>query len=243
MRGYVRLELMRLVRSPGYLIGSIAMPLVLYLIFSNVGPDPASGRPAAAAYLMVSLAAFGAVGGSLMNGVIVVQDRSIGWLRQLRVTPLAPGRVVIGRGLTGMIATLPAILAVCVLGGALDGVDLPLGRWVEILALLWLGTAPFAMLGLGVGYLITAQAAQPVLMLLNFGMSILGGLWVPATEFPSVLRQVSRVVPTSGYGNIARRIALDATPHLFDVAVLAGWFVVFAVLAGFAYRRAGRSTL
>jgi ABC-2 type transport system permease protein len=243
MRGYVRLELMRLVRSPGYLISSIAMPLVLYLIFSNLGSGSASDRHDIAVYLMVSMAAFGAVGGALMNGMIVVQDRSIGWLRQLRVTPLSPGRVVIGRGLTGMIATLPAILVVCVLGGAINDIGLPMARWVEIVALLWLGTAPFALLGLGIGYLITAQAAQPVMMLLNFGMSILGGLWVPATEFPTFLRQVSKIIPTSGYGNIARQIAANAAPHAFDVAVLVGWFVVFAVLAGFAYRRAGRSTV
>jgi ABC-2 type transport system permease protein len=189
------------------------------------------------------MAAFGAVGGALMNGIIVVQDRSIGWLRQLRITPLSPGRVVVGRGLTGMIATLPAILVVCVLGGAIEGIGLPVARWVEIVALLWVGTAPFALLGLGIGYLITAQAAQPVMGLLNFGMSILGGLWVPATEFPGFLRQVSKVVPTSGYGNIARQVAANSTPHAFDVAVLAGWFVVFGVLAAFAYRRAGRSTV
>jgi ABC-2 type transport system permease protein len=243
MRGYVRLELVRLVRSPGYLISSIAMPLVLYLIFSNLGAGSATERHDIAVYLMVSMAAFGAVGSALMNGMIVVQDRSIGWLRQLRITPLSPGRVVLGRGLTGMVASLPSILVVCVLGGAVNDVGLPVARWVEIVALLWVGTAPFALLGLGIGYLVTAQAAQPIMMLLNFGMSILGGLWVPATEFPRFLRQVSKVVPTSGYGNIARQIAANATPHPFDVVVLAAWFVVFAVLAAVAYRRAGRSTV
>ncbi len=240
MRGYIKLELLRLVRSPGYLMSSITMPLVMYLIFSNLfgGTD----KQQVALYTMVGMAGFGAVGAAMMNGLSVVQDRGNGWLRQLRITPLSAGRVVVARAMTGMLVGLPAILAVCVLGGMINGIQLPTGRWVEVVALLWVGTAPFSLLGLSIGYLVSIQAAQPVTMLLNLGLSMLGGLWVPATMFPRALQQVAKFVPTSGYGNISRQIAFNASPHLSDVLVLLAWFAVFAGLATVAYRQAGRRT-
>lgn len=243
MLGYLSIEIRRLLRSPGYLMSSLAMPLVMYLVITNVYGGSPADRHATAVYLMVSMAGFGAVGAALTNGLSVVADRSYGWLRQLLITPLRPGKVVVVRGLTGMLAALPAILAVCVLGGLINGVRLPLDHWFAVVGLLWLGTAPFALLGLGIGYLVSTQAAQPVTMLLNLSMSILGGLWMPASVFPATLRAVSRFVPTFGYAEISRQIAFDAMPHGADVAVLVAWFVVFAALATVAYRRAGRRTV
>jgi ABC-2 type transport system permease protein len=240
MIGYLKLEIRRLLRSPGYLVGSLAMPLVMYLVISNLYGGSGAEREQTALYLMVSMAGFGAVGAALTNGMSVVADRSNGWLRQLRITPLDARRVVVARGLTGMLAGLPGILAVCVLGGLLNGIHLPVGRWVAVVGLLWVGLAPFALLGLAVGYLVSVPAAQPVTMLLNISMSILGGLWVPASLFPHTLRRISQLVPTSGYANISRQIALNATPHLTDIAVLLAWMVGFAGLAIVAYRRAGR---
>jgi ABC-2 type transport system permease protein len=240
MTGYLKLEIRRLLRSPSYLMSSLAMPLVMYLVISNLYGGSGAEREQVAVYLMVSMAGFGAVGAALTNGMSVVADRANGWLRQLRITPLDARRVVVARGLTGMLAGLPGILAVCVVGGVLNGVHLPMAQWVGVIVLLWLGLAPFALLGLGVGYLVSVPAAGPVTMLLNFAMSILGGLWMPATLFPHALRMVSQFVPTFGYANISRQIAFHAAPHLTDIAVLAGWLVAFTALALVAYRRAGR---
>ena len=243
MTGYLKVELRRLLRSPGYLMGALAMPLVMYLVIINLYGGSGAEKHDTAIYLMVSMAGFGAVGAALTNGMSVVADRSNGWLRQLRITPLSARRVVLARGLTGMFAGLPGILAVCVLGGLLNGVRLPMTHWVAVIGLLWLGLAPFALLGLAVGYLVSVPAAQPITMLLNISLSILGGLWVPATVFPDTLRSISRLVPTSGYANISRQIAFDAAPHLSDIAVLLAWLVAFTALAAIAYRRAGRRTV
>jgi ABC-2 type transport system permease protein len=243
MRGYLKLEMLRLLRSPGYLMSSIAMPLAMYLIFTNIPAMTGDDRQDTVLYVMVSMAGFGAIGAALMNGMSVVQDRGNGWLRQLRITPLSPGRVVVARGLTGMLIALPAIAAVCVLGGLVNGVRIPLTHWVAVIALLWVGTAPFALLGLGIGYLVSVQAAQPVTMLLSFGLSLLGGLWIPSTFFPTLVQDIGDFTPTYGYADIARRIALDSPPRPLDMVVLVCWFVVFALLATLAYRRAGRSTV
>jgi len=236
MRGYLSVELRRLVRSPGYLSAGLAMPLVMYLVTTGLYD---SGQDAKV-YMMISMAGFGAVGAALTNGLLVVQDRTNGWLRQLRITPLSAGRVVVVRGLTGMLVGLLPIMAVCVLAAAMNGVRLPMSHWVAVVLLLWLGTAPFALLGLGLGYLVSVQVAQPVTMLLNLGMSILGGLWFPTALFPHTLRVISRFVPTTGYGNIGRAIAASGMPNMADVAVLVAWLAAFAALAVLAYRRAGR---
>ena len=65
---------------------------------------------------MVGMAAYGAVGSALNTGGGVAEDRAIGWLRQLRVTPMRPHQVVVGRALTASVTVLPAITAVLAAG-------------------------------------------------------------------------------------------------------------------------------
>src|SRR5262249_6952738 len=159
-------------------------PLTMYLIFANLPSFTGEARQVAALYTMVSLSGFGAIGAVLNNGASLVTDRTLGWLRQLRLTPLSPLRVVTAKALISMIVASLPIAAICLAGATIVGVRLSLAQWLGVVTLLWLGTAPFAALGLGIGYLCTAQTAQPATFLAYFGMSILGGLWLPLQAFP-----------------------------------------------------------
>lgn len=86
MLGYIRLEVTRARRDPGYVIVGFAMPVTMYLIFTNLGVA-GDDRVWAALYVMVSMAAFGAIGSAFNNGSGIAEDRAAGWLRQLRITP------------------------------------------------------------------------------------------------------------------------------------------------------------
>ena len=242
MSGYLGIEIRRMLRAPGYALTSICIPLVMYLIFSNIGVSDAD-RTDVARYTLISMAAYGAVTAAFSAGATVVQDRSIGWLRQLRITPLRPGPAVVARAIAAMIVAVPAILVVCVVGGAVNRVGLSTAQWAEILLLLGLGTAPFAVLGLGIGYLVTTQAAQPVGMAVTIGLSVLGGLWFPSTLLPPVVRAIGVYTPTNAYGDLSREIALGGGLSAGKFAVLAGWLVVCSLVATLGYRRSGRNTV
>lgn len=242
MTGYLGIEIRRMLRAPGYALTSIAIPLVMYLIFSNIGVS-AQDRADVARYTLISMAAYGAVTAAFSAGTTVVQDRAFGWLRQLRITPLRPVPAVLARGVAAMIVAVPAIVVVCLVGGAVNRVGLSWAQWLEILLLLGLGTAPFAVLGLGVGYLVSAQTAQPVGVAMTIGLSVLGGLWFPSTLLPSAIRAIGSFTPTNAYGDLSRAIALDGDLSMAKLALLVGWLALAALVATLGYRRSGRNTV
>ncbi|WP_028800846.1 ABC transporter permease [Streptomyces sp. 142MFCol3.1] len=238
MLDYLRLEVRRTLRDTGFVIGGIAMPVMMYLLFTNLGGgDDGEWRTAS----MVGMAAYGAVGSALNTGGGVAEDKVIGWLRQLRVTPMTPREVVVGRALTGSVTVLPAITAVLAAGGLVNGVRLDPWQWAAIAVLLWLGSVPFTLLGLGNGYRLTAQTTGVANMVCNLGLSVVGGLWFPLELFPDRLRSLAVYTPTNRFAQLGVSVADGHAPAAGGVAVLMAWLLAFGSYAVFAYRRSART--
>ncbi|MFE6777884.1 ABC transporter permease [Streptomyces sp. NPDC057702] len=242
MIAYLRLEIRRTLRDTGFVIFGVGMPVVMYLLFSNLGLDGDERREEAAVSLMVGMAAYGALGSALSLGTGLAEDRSLGWLRQLRLTPLAPSRVVAGRALTGSVIVLPAITAVLLAGRLVNHVALAPWQWAALLGLLWLGTAPFTLLGLGNGYRMSAQTTGVVNLVCNLGLSVVGGLWVPTDTFPAWLRALSAWTPSHRFAELGWGVADGHAPALAAVLVLTAWLALFAGYALHAYRACARTT-
>lgn len=239
MLGYLKLEVLRILRDGGYLMMNLVSPLTMYLVFTNIDLG-GQGHRDAAIYSMVGMAAWGAVGAVLTNGVAIAEDKALGWIRQLRLLPLHPMQVVTARTLCAMIVAVPPIAGVCLAGGLVNGVSLSAGQWTAIGLLLWIGVAPIAALGLGIGYLFTPTKAQAVGMIGYMGLSLLGGLWVPVAKLPRWAADVAPITPINRYGELSWRIAYGHAPLPTGVGVLTAWFAAFAVLAVAAYRWSSR---
>ncbi|NMI57934.1 MULTISPECIES: ABC transporter permease [unclassified Streptomyces] len=238
MLDYLRLEVRRTLRDAGFVIGGIAMPVMMYLLFTNLGGASDGGWKTGS---MIGMAAYGAVGSALNTGGGVAEDKGIGWLRQLRVTPMTPREVVLGRTLTSSVTVLPAIAAVLAAGGLVNGVRLEVWQWAAVAVLLWLGSIPFTLLGLGNGYRLTAQTTGVANMVCNLGLSVVGGLWFPLTLFPGWLRSLSGFTPTNRIAQLGTSVADGDAPALGAVAVLTAWLLVFGSYAVVSYRRAART--
>ena len=238
MLDYLRLEVRRTLRDTGFVIGGIAMPVMMYLLFTNLGDDGDGGWKTGS---MIGMAAYGAVGSALNTGGGVAEDKGIGWLRQLRVTPMTPREVVLGRALTGSVTVLPSIAAVLAAGGLVNGVRLDVWQWAAITVLLWLGSIPFTLLGLGNGYRLSSQSTGVVNTGCMLLLSILGGLWFPAELFPGWLRSLSSWTPGNRFAELGRSVTQGGAPSLGTVAVLAAWLALFGGYAVYAYRRAART--
>ncbi|GAB3156091.1 ABC transporter permease [Micromonospora sonneratiae] len=236
---YVKLELRRTFRDTGFVIFGIGTPVLMYLMFTNVG-GKADGSSGWAVTAMVGLAAYGALSAGLTAGTAVAEDKAVGWLRQLRITPLTPAQAVVGRAVTGSLMVLPAIVVVLLTGAIVNGVRLGLGQWVMLTLLLWIGSLPFTMLGLANGYALSAQTTNVTNIVTNLFLAFLGGLWFPVSEFPDWLAAVARWTPGHRFGELGWDTVQGAAVGLDTVLVLVGWLVVFGAYAGYAYRRAGR---
>lgn len=189
---------------------------------------------------MVGMAAYGAVGSALNTGGGVAEDKVTGWLRQLRVTPMTSRQVVLGRALTGSVTVLPAIVSVLVAGGLVNGVRLDAWQWAATALLLWLGSLPFTLLGLGNGYRMTAQTTGIANMVCNLGFAVVGGLWFPLALFPGWLRSVSAYTPTNRFAELGVSVTEGRAPGLGAVAVLTAWLLAFGSYAVISYRRSAR---
>ncbi|WP_106975083.1 ABC transporter permease [Streptomyces katrae] len=239
MTAYVRLEVRRTLRDTGFVVFGIGMPVLMYLLFTNLGPADGAGEWKTAS--MVAMAAYGALGAALSTGNGVAEDKGIGWLRQLRVTPMTPRQVVAGRTLTGSVIVLPAIAAVLAAGAFVNGVRLEAWQWGAVALVLWLGALPFTLLGIGNGYRLTAQTTGVVNVGCSLALSVVGGLWFPVELFPDWLSFLSGFTPTRRFAEIGQSLAAGAAPGPAAVAVLAVWVLLFGSYAVLSYRRSART--
>src|SRR5215467_3995844 len=113
MFAYLKFELMRLVHEPRVMIFTVLMPVASYVVFTGVGSNSgtAEGIPVPAT-LMIGLAGYGAILGVLSLAISVSVERTQGWLRQLRVTPLRPAAVVAVKVFTSTLIAVPSIVSV-----------------------------------------------------------------------------------------------------------------------------------
>lgn len=74
-------------------------------------------------------------------------------------------------------------------------------------------------------------------MIVYFGLSMLGGLWMPTTTFPDWLQNIAKWLPTHAYAALGQAIELGNAPHAKDIAILAVSFALFAGGAAWLYRK------
>src|SRR2546421_5547581 len=107
--GYLILEVRRAMRSTRFLIFTIAMPIALFLLYTGIwGKNEAAIK----GVLMVNMTCYGALTAALFAGSRVAIERSVGWQRQLRLTPLTGGGYLTAKAVTAMLLALPAVILV-----------------------------------------------------------------------------------------------------------------------------------
>lgn len=229
---FYRLELRRMLRNRRAVIFTLVMPSVFFLLFGADGDykTESAGAGNVTAYVMVSLAVYGAMIAATSGGAAVATERALGWSRQLRLTPLHPLAYVAVKVLVAMTMGAAAIVTVFVVGN-LVGADLPLGRLLLCGVLGWLCSLVFAALGLFVGYLLPSENVMQVLGPLLAIMALAGGLFTPLDSFSHGFQEFAQLTPAYGVGVIARAPFGDHDSlalAVLNVAVWAGVFVTGA---------------
>jgi ABC-2 type transport system permease protein len=240
MTTLIKLEIVRALRNKRFLFFSVIYPAALYLLIAG-GADnkPLPGMKLnMPLYYMVSMAAFGAMTAVMLgNSERIAKERESGWVRQLRLTAL-PGRgYVAAKIASAATVSLPSILLVMIVAAAVKGVRLEAWQWIAIAAGTWLGSFVFAALGVAIGYLATGDAVRPISMLLFFALAFLGGLWMPMTLLPQWVQNISEWLPTHAYAALGAAVETGAAPHAKDMAILAGYLLIFAGGAAWLYRK------
>jgi ABC-2 type transport system permease protein len=236
---YLWLETKRQWRDRQALLFRLGLPTAVYLLLVAVQDRPggSSGDLPWETGRMVALAALGAVISGLAAGPSLGEERASGWLRQLRVTPLRPSAAVVAKVAVAMSFALPAIALVVAVGGLTDGVSLAWTRWIGLVGLMWIATAPITALGALLGLTFAAQAAQGATNLAFLVLWLLGGIFTSPDSLPDALAALSRNLPSYGVIQVGQSAAGGNPVSVSAVAVLAAWTVGAGALAALAWRR------
>lgn len=241
MKGLIRLELTRALRNRKFLFFSVLYPSILFLLIAGSADSTTKIDGTGLTlptYMMVSMASFGALTAVLMgNSERIAKERESGWVRQLRLTTL-PGRgYVFAKTASAAVVSLPSIVVMFVVAAVVKDVRLDAWQWLALTGAIWAGSLVFAALGVAIGYSATGDAVRPITMIVYFGLSLLGGLWMPTTTFPRWLQDIAAWVPTHAYAALGQAIEQSQAPHAKDLVVLAVSFALFTGGAAWLYRK------
>lgn len=226
----------------GFVLFSVALPVILYVVFSTMfgGPAADNSQFNVSAMIMVSMAAYGALGAAMSGGAQLAVERRSGWFRQLSITVLPPRAFLWSRAAVIMCIVAPALNLVFVAGFVIGGVRAPAVQWLAALGLMWVALAPLTILGITIGLWVKAEAVQGVTTLTLLVLAMLGGLWFPEQMMPSLMRTIAHWLPSYWLAELGRYPFLPAAAGFpwAGVWVLLAWSVGLTVLGALGYRRA-----
>lgn len=237
-----KFELLGALRTTGFAIPFIAVPVAIYLLFGvvisgNAGSSSEYG-PGIANYLFTGFSVLAASMPGIFCGVILAQERD-GNLQQLkRALPLPPGATIIAKVLMAMGIAAIAVTLVVAVALAAGKLTISTGQVAVIWAVLIVGTIPFSAMGLLIGSFSSASAAPAYGNLVFLPMMWLSGLFIPLPDF---LERWVIIWPTFHLNQLALGLAgveqFTFIPPAFAGGVLVGVTVLFG---GLAIRRLAR---
>lgn len=239
---YTLLELRRITRNWVGMFFTAVLPAFFYLIFGATvdAKDSPIGNGNVAMYVMISMAAYGAVTATTSVGGNAALERQQGWGRQLGLTPLPDSGYIAMKSLIAMtVAAVPILLTYLL--GALTGARGTAGSWVLSAVLCLLGSAVFAVYGLLVGTALRSEsavgAASGTLVIFAF----LGNVFIPLS---GAILVFAKFTPLYGYAALARYPLTEGyladgsqDPLWLPVLNVVCWLAVFGGLAVFFVRR------
>jgi ABC-2 type transport system permease protein len=229
----LRIELTRMLRNRRTIVFTFVFPAALFLaIGSGSGTNQSVGHGNVAAYIMVSMALYGAALTAAAGGAMVATERAMGWSRQLRLTPLHPAVYISMKALIALILGAVAIAVVNVVGVLQNKAVMPAHVWVECAVLTLVCTMVFAALGVFVGYLVPGENAMQILGPGLALLSFLGNVFIPL-DSGSTLWNIAAWTPMFGVAEVSRAPLTGELPWYAVVNAVA-WLAIF--VAGAAWR-------
>lgn len=231
------------VREPLGLIGSVVVPVVLFIVLGRALSDDGASATARVPELVgVEVPVFASVFIVLSAVVSIVTIISIyregGILKRLRATPLRPQTILAAHVVVKLLLTA-LTLGLMVLAGRRFypvAVDPPVASFV--MALLF-STWSILSVGFVIASIVpTARFAQPIAGIILYPMIAVSGVFVPVEDLPSAVQAVARIVPLTYAVSLLEGIWTGEawSTHIGDVAALVAVFLICTALSAKVFR-------
>ncbi|OPA74089.1 ABC transporter [Paenibacillus selenitireducens] len=232
-------ESLRIIRSPFFLLFSIAMPLGFYFLFTSLnGADKSIQSTTWGVFSLMSMTAFSLIGTAVSQfGIRLSFEHQDGWVRLLRLTPLTPAVWLGSKLVAQMVIQLIVISVIFLSAGLVHDIQLSGGQWISCGLWLWMGSLPFLALGALLGTLKNANTAIAIGNILQMGLAIMGGLWMPLSTLPQWMQSIGEWLPSHRYANGAWNMVAGNTPASMDFMILIGCGLGCMVLSVYIFNR------
>ncbi len=230
---HARASSLELLRLPAFAVPTIGFPSLFFLFFAV--PGFGADEPALATAMYAGFAVLGVA--FFQFGVGIAVDRATPWERYLRTLPLAPTTRFAGRLLSALAFGGVAAAAVVIVGLVALSPQLPAASWARLAISLLIGSIPFALLGIALGYLASPRGALPIANVVYLGLSYAGGLWTGPEALPASVERLSVALPTRAYADVLAGSSLGVGVPMRAWLVLVAYAIAAGWLAVWAYRR------
>jgi ABC-2 type transport system permease protein len=237
------IEIKIFLREPLGAIGTIFVPVVVFLVLGRVfgrGATPQSlgansfvrvGLPVLASLLI-------AVSAVLSLVTIISIYREGGILKRLRATPLRPQVILTAHVIVKLILTAVTLLLMLLAGKRYYPVGVHAPLFSFSIALL-ISTCSILSMGFVIASIVpTARFAQPIGAVIFYPMFGVSGLFTPVAALPPAVRAVSRVLPLTYAVSLLQGIWTGDgwSAHTGDIAALGVGFAICTAISAKIFR-------
>lgn len=230
-------DLLSLLRTPSFVLPSLAFPLMFYLFFGIIFVAGSNSS-----YLLVTYGCFGVMGPPMFNFAIhLASDRAHGWLTLKRLSPMPLSAYLLAKMSSSLVFALVIILSLFAAAALFGNVALARGQWLALAGILLLGALPFGLIGIILGQTLSDKAAPAMVNLIYLPMAFLSGLWLPVSVFPQLLQQLAWLWPSYHLSQLALKVIANdqGHPYWLHLVILLAQTALLAAIAAYCLRNTG----
>lgn len=239
-------------KSPGMLIMSLAMPLVMMgMLGGSLSQNMAGGLAFNYNQYMLIGMLVNMLFMTTASGVSsLVEDHVTDFTQEMMISPISRYSIVIGKILGSSFGAIVGMLGTIIIG-FLMGISLTIGQYLLILLM-----APFMCLSAGalamivIGLIKSNKMANMAVMLITMPQMFLSGAIIPINNSKGILYVLSRIMPMTYCLDLTRAVVYSGTPEYDNVVlfnpfislfVIAALTVIFLVIGTFFFARSEKN--
>lgn len=237
------LETKIFVREPLGLIGTVGVPILIFVVLGRVlGPRARHASPDVPRVISLDLPILASVliAASAVLSLVAIMAiyREGGILKRLRATPLRPHTILAAHVIVKLLFTAATLAAMVLAGRRYYPVDADVPLASFTVAMLFCTTSVVSLGFLIASIVPTARFAQPMGTLIIYPMLGLSGLFVPVESLPPMLQVVARALPFTYAVSLLRGIwhGEGWSSHVSDVAMLTLMLLAFTAVSAKVFR-------
>lgn len=239
----LRLEGIRQMRNPYTLAFTLAMPVVMYLLFGGLAQygDASAGNGNVSFYVMISMAAYGTAVAMSSLTSLAASEAQQGWGRQLAMTPLSTSGYALTKLLAALFFAALALALVFIVGFATGATASDGWRWGAAAAIILLLGLMFGLYGLGVGLVFKPDSAAALASISLTFFAFFGNVFMP---LDGVMLDIARFTPLYGFVALSRWPLTEGhlttgqvDPLWLPIVNVVVWIALFALLVVAGVRR------